>query len=188
VLSLGSPRPLIALPLVLVLLLFAPPRWIAFAGGDQPSFPAVTPVNLRVPAAGINAFVQQVGTADDGSMDVPSNFSDVAWFSPGYKPGEFGRAVFDGHVSNVDSAAVFFYVEDLTPGAKIIVTGDDGSALTFQVSSVRSYPMDSAPLDEIFGPSDWPQIVLITCGGEWHEDIHLFDHRTVVYASLVDVA
>ena len=68
-----------------------------------------------------------------------------------------------------------------------MVTGDDGTVLTFRVTSVRSYPLDGAPLEQIFGATDWPQIVLITCGGDWHEDIHLFDHRTVVYASLVDV-
>jgi len=141
-------------------------------------------MKLRIPAAGIDAAVQRVGVADDGSMGVPSNFADVAWFSPGYRPGEFGRAVFDGHVSNVESAAVFFHVEDLAPGARIYVTGDVGTLLTFQVTRVESYPLDGAPLAQIFGASDWPEVVLITCGGGWHEDVHLFDHRTVVYSSL----
>jgi sortase A len=165
---------------------FAQVRSIA-ADDDSPPISAVVPVELRVPAAGIDAHVQQVGTTDDGSMDVPSNFSDVAWFAPGYRPGEYGSAVFDGHVSNVDSAAVFFYVEDLAPGNKVYVKGDDGTELMFQVTAVKSYPLDGAPMDEIFGSTDWPRLALITCGGDWHEDIHLFDHRTVVYASLVSV-
>jgi sortase A len=156
------------------------------AGEAGPAIPTVMPVELQVPAAGIDASVQDVGVNDDGSMGVPNNFSDVAWFSPGYEPGEFGHAVFDGHVSNVDSAAVFFNVEDLFPGARIYVTGDDGTVLTFQVSDVESYILDGAPMQNIFGPSDWPEVVLITCGGGWHEDTHLFDHRTVVYAPLLD--
>ena len=160
----------------------------AVAGPDVESIPSIRPVELRVPAAGIDATVQVVGFAHDGSMDVPSNFADVAWFSPGYQPGEFGHAVFDGHVSNVDSAAVFFYVEDLFPGAKIFIRGDDGTVLTFQVSDIESYGLDAAPLDSMFGPSDWPEVVLITCGGGWHEDVHLFDHRTVVYAMFVSVS
>lgn len=160
----------------------------ALAGEIPDSIPSVFPVKLRVPVIGIDASVQDVGVTDDGSMDVPNNFSDVAWFSAGYQPGEFGHAVFDGHVSNVESAAVFFNVEDLFPGANIYVTGSDGTVLTFQVSDVESYGLDVAPLDSMFGPSDWPQVVLITCGGGWHEDTHLFDHRTVVYSQLMSVS
>jgi sortase (surface protein transpeptidase) len=121
-------------------------------------------------------------------MDVPSNFTDVAWYSPGYKPGEYGHAVFDGHVSNVESAAVFFYVEDLPIGASVYITGDDDTTLKFVVTDRESYPLDATPMDKIFGPTDWPEVVLITCGGDWHPDVHLFDHRTVVFASLVGVA
>jgi hypothetical protein len=160
----------------------------AAAGGVPDAIPAIVPVQLRVPAVGIDASVQDVGVTDDGSMDVPSNFSDVAWFAQGYQPGEFGHAVFDGHVSNVDSAAVFYNVENLLPGARIYVTGSDGTVLMFQVSAIESYGLDVAPLDSMFGPSDWPEVVLITCGGGWHEDTHLFDHRTVVYARLMSVS
>ncbi len=158
---------------------------LADSAATPPGVSAVAPVELRVPAAGIDASVQDVSTTDDGSMDVPSNFTDVAWYAPGYKPGQLGHAVFDGHVSNVESAAVFFYVEDLSPGDSIYVRGDGGTTLQFVVTDIESYPLDGTPLDQIFGPSDWPQVVLITCGGDWHPDVHLFDHRTVVYASLV---
>jgi sortase A len=179
-------RPLVAAVLVaaaLGALLCTPAR--AGSADAPPSVEAITPVELRVPAARIDAAVQVVSTTDDGSMDVPSNFTDVAWYGPGYRPGQLGHAVFDGHVSNVDSAAVFFYVEDLSPGDSVYVTGDDGTTLQFAVTDVESYPLDDTPMDQIFGPSDWPEVVLITCGGDWHPDVHLFDHRTVVYASLV---
>ena len=160
----------------------------ALAGSGQAAsgITAINPVELRVPDAGIDAGVQDVGTTSDGSMDVPTNFTDVAWFAPGYQPGDFGHAVFDGHVSNVDSAAVFFYVENLTAGEPIYVSSADGTTLEFTVTDVESYPLDQTPMEQIFGPSDWPQVVLITCGGEWHPDVHLFDHRIVVYASLVE--
>jgi hypothetical protein len=153
--------------------------------GIPQSMDAAEPVELRIPAVGIDAFVQPVGLEADGSMGIPSNFDDVAWFASGYKPGEEGRAVFDGHVSSTDAAAVFYYVEDLPQNSRIYVTDQDGSVLTFQVTEVDSYPVDGTPMDTIFGSSDWPQVVLITCGGQWHPDAQLFDHRTVVFASLV---
>jgi len=154
------------------------------AAGDMPSVAIADPVELRVPDAGIDAAVESVGTNPDGSMGVPSNFSDAAWFSEGYQPGQDGHAVFDGHVSSVDAAAVFFHVEDLHRGAQVFVTGADGTILTFQVTDVEQYPLDATPMDNIFGASQLPEVVLITCGGNWHEDVHLFDHRTVAYASL----
>jgi len=154
------------------------------AAGDMPNAAITDPVELRVPDAGIDAAVESVGMNSDGSMGVPSNFSDAAWFADGYLPGQDGHAVFDGHVSSVDAAAVFFYVEDLHLGAPVFVTGADGTVLTFKVTDVEQYPLDATPMDNIFGASDRPEVVLITCGGDWHEDVHLFDHRTVAYASL----
>jgi sortase A len=154
------------------------------AGISQPA-PVGNPVELRIPSLGVDAAVQSVGVEADGSMGIPSNFEDVAWFASGYKPGEDGRAVFDGHVSSTDAAAVFYHVEDLRRGSRIYVTDEDGVELTFQVTEVDSYPLDRTPVDTIFAGTDWPQVVLITCGGEWHPDVQLFDHRTVVYASLV---
>jgi sortase A len=156
---------------------------------DSPaaSVPVINPVELRIPAIGVDANVQDVALAPDGSMDIPSNFTDVAWYTLGYAPGQAGNAVFDGHVSSTDAAGVFFNIQDLVPGNLVSVIGDDGTVLTFQVDDVESYPLDSAPVDTIFGSTGVPQIVLITCGGDWHPDVHLFDHRTVVYAPLVSV-
>lgn len=152
---------------------------------STPSSAAIAdPVELVVPAAGIDATVEDVGVNSDGSMGVPSNFTDVAWFSQGYLPGQDGHAVFDGHVSSVDAAGVFFYVEDLPIGARVVVIGGDGTELTFRVTDVEQYPLDDTPMDTIFGSSEQPEVALITCGGDWHEDVHLFDHRTVAFASL----
>lgn len=179
---------LVAASIAALALLGISPPALAGSGGAAAGIPEIRPVELSVPAIGIDAAVQDVGMATDGSMDVPDNFTDVAWFSPGYEPGDFGHAVFDGHVSNVDSAAVFFNVEDLETGASIYVTGDDGTTLRFEVTDLEFYPLDNTPMDQIFGASDWPEVVLITCGGDWHPDVHLFDQRVVVYASLVDAA
>lgn len=175
---------LVASLIVLSALMRAP----ALADNGPPAdIPAINPVELQIPAIGVDANVQDVGLTADGDMDIPSNFTDVAWFAPGYQPGAAGNAVFDGHVSSTDAAAVFFNVQDLVAGNLINVTGDAGTVLTFQVDDVESYPLDSAPVDTIFGNTGWPQVVLITCGGDWHPDVHLFDHRTVVYAPLVSV-
>ncbi|MGI8549529.1 MAG: class F sortase [Dehalococcoidia bacterium] len=158
------------------------------ADSEAPQIPAIYPVALAVPSIGIDANVQYVGVADDGSMDIPSNFEDAAWYQPGYLPGQPGNAVFDGHVSSTAAEAVFFHVQDLKIGARISVTGADGTVLTFQVAEVEMYALDSAPVAKIFGSTGWPQVVLITCGGDWHPDLHLFDHRTVVYAPLASVS
>lgn len=183
-----SPRPfaslaLLALALIVRALATAP----ALAdSGYVPTSTPVLPVELQIPSIGVDASVQYVGTTSDGSMDIPSNFTDVAWYSPGYLPGEPGNAVFDGHVSSTADAAVFFNLQDLSDGANVWVTGVDGTVLQFQVTDVEMYPLDDTPIDTIFGSTGWPQVALITCGGDWNPDVHLFDERTVVYASLVD--
>ncbi len=159
----------------------------AVAGMDQEDPPPILPMPVRlvIPALHINASVEDVGFDLDGGMASPSGPDNVGWFAPGFRPGDPGSAVIAGHVDWVDRAAVFWFVKDLAPGDEVDVIYDDGSSAAFAVDEVDSYTDTDAPLDDIFAASDLPHLNLPTCGGIFNRLTHNYDHRTVVYTTLI---
>jgi hypothetical protein len=142
------------------------------------------PVRVTIPAIGVDAGVQEVGLADDGSMGVPIGYQDVAFYNLGVDPGEGGYSAFTGHISSIYYPGVFYNIDELSRGNTVHVFGDDGTELVFLVQEVDRYNADNFPMDKVFGQDTIPGVVLITCGGDWDPVAHLFGDRIVVYATL----
>ncbi len=142
----------------------------------------IIPESMSIPAIGIDAPVQHLGTTETGEMAVPDKIDEVSWFSPGYKPGQNGRAVVAGHVDGIDGPAIFWDLSKLEPGDEIIVEGE-GRKLIFKVHTMESIPLDEADIPKIFGYSSSPELVLITCSGTYDFERGTREERLVVYAS-----
>jgi LPXTG-site transpeptidase (sortase) family protein len=144
---------------------------------------AIVPARLRIPSIGVDAKVEAVRNKPDGSMATPSNFQDVAWYSPGSEPGNPGNAVFAGHVNNaLTSAGVFEHLSQLSMGDYITVESASGQAIVYVVTNITVYPADSAPAASIFSTVGPSGLALITCDGEWDSIKHSFNQRLVVLA------
>ncbi len=142
------------------------------------------PVRVTIPAIGVNASVQDVGLADDGSMGVPIGYEDVAWYQLGVDPGQAGYSAFTGHISSIYFPGVFYNIDGLGKGNTVHVFGDDGTELVFLVQEVLRYPADTFPMNKVFGQTTTAGVALITCGGDWDPVAHLFADRIVVFATL----
>ena len=146
----------------------------------------IVPATLFIPAIGVHANVEQVGTNAKGNLGTPHTFGDVAWYLLGPKPGDPGNAIIDGHVNNaLTTAGVFEHLADLKAGDTIQVSDSTGHTLTYAVTHVEDYSDTNAPLQTIFSNSGPSQLILITCDGQWLNSAHSFNERLVVYASLV---
>lgn len=146
---------------------------------------AGVPVRIVIPRLKIDADVEHVGLAPDGSMDVPQRFDTVGWYKLGARPGELGNAVLAGHLDSKTGPAIFWRLKELQPGDEIIVTGDDGKDRHFVVRELENYPYDRAPLERIFGPTESVGLNLITCIGTFDRRAQNYDQRLVVYTTLV---
>jgi LPXTG-site transpeptidase (sortase) family protein len=143
------------------------------------------PARLRIPSIGIDAHVEQVGTKADGSMGTPQNFTDVAWYALGPKPGEAGSAVIAGHVNNaLTLPGVFEHLSQVNLGDTVLVSDASGRTLTYVVVSSQTYAVDGAPLNDIFAAAGPSQLVLVSCDGDWVSSQHQFNERLVVVAKL----
>lgn len=145
----------------------------------------IQPTSLQIPAIDLEAQVQHLGMTENGEMAVPENIEDVSWFSPGYEPGENGRAVIAGHVDGVDGPAIFWDLSKLQLGDEVVVQDKDRT-LTFKVHTMESVPLDLADVSQVFGYTSSPELVLVTCSGTYDFDRGTREERLIVYASLIE--
>jgi sortase (surface protein transpeptidase) len=155
----------------------SPPRTVAM--------PTAIPVNLSIPAIGVDTPLTRLGVNPDGTLEVPMDFSVAGWFSRGPRPGEQGAAVIAGHVDSRAGPAVFFRLGELHPGSVVRVATRRGEEVLFRVYAVREYRKTAFPTSLVYGPTPRPELRLITCGGAFdHETGHYLDN-IVVFARYV---
>ncbi|TFE00355.1 class F sortase [Jeotgalibacillus salarius] len=145
---------------------------------------SLTPNRVTIPAIGVDAVINPYGLDESGGMAVPDNGEEVAWFSPGYKPGQKGNAVLAGHVDSEKAPAVFWDLKELTPGDEITVTDANGETLVFVVKDSVAYDTGEAPIEDIFGSSPERGLNLITCTGYFDRGNGGYVERLVVYTEL----
>lgn len=142
-----------------------------------------TPITLAIQKLGVTAHVESVGMDSKGRMDIPQNFNNVAWYNLGFKPGQNGSAVIDGHVDTPTGApAVFAQIANLQPGDSITIQDIYNKTYIFTVTKVANYPFDKLPMQIIFNSTDRPRLNLITCAGVWDRVAKNYSERTVVFA------
>jgi hypothetical protein len=162
-------------------------------GGSRPpprDFPVMEPsrpIRLSVPSIGVQAPVQRVGLADDGSIAVPAlaQHNEAGWYDRGPTPGQFGPAIIVGHADTRTGPSVFHDLVRLRPGARIEVTRADRSVAIFEVNSVEHFDKAKLPAERVYGDYNRPVLRLITCGGEWMGGSIGYSDNVVAFASLV---
>lgn len=151
----------------------------------QASIQGMVPARVTIPSIGVDAAIEATGILENGEMGVPEDIDQVGWFEPGFKVGAKGHAVLAGHVDSYTGPAIFYYLHQVEPGEKVIITDKDGREMVYKIREKTSYVTDEAPIGEIFGPSDGRMINLITCTGTFNRSTGSHEERLVVTAELI---
>jgi sortase A len=170
----------ILLPLFALVFIALIPRNIAPASDSDSEIGK--PVRLMIPSINVNATIQHLGLASNGSIGAPDGPYDVAWFNAGPKPGEQGSAIISGHYGHWRTGAdsVFDNLDKLKKGDKIYVRDDKDNLISFTVESSRTYNLDESP-PEILNKTDDAYLNLITCNGDWIQDKKTYTKRLVIF-------
>ncbi|PIR76107.1 MAG: class F sortase [Candidatus Magasanikbacteria bacterium CG10_big_fil_rev_8_21_14_0_10_42_10] len=149
----------------------------------QEEFSVGLPVRLQIPAIDVDAAVISVGITSDGEMDVPKNPADVAWYSPGSRPGENGSAVIAGHYDQKNNvSAVFTNLHSLKKGDTIVVEDEEGVTTTFVVRDIMVYDKDRDATDVFFSRDGNAHLNLVTCTGVWDKSEKSYSERIIVFS------
>lgn len=161
-----------------------PQSGVASAGEGSPVVlqTHAAPVRLIIPSIGIDTAIVGVGVDESGAMAVPSGSSNtVGWYDGGVVPGDAGSAVLDAHVF-----AAFAALHNIQVGDDVYVVTASGERLRFVVQQEQTLPLSSLSPSQLFRSSETRDLNLITCAGSLTRDRSTYDHRLIVYATLVD--
>jgi LPXTG-site transpeptidase (sortase) family protein len=141
------------------------------------------PVRIKIPSIALDAAIEKVALAADGSMDVPKQPLDAAWYELGPRPGEAGSAAVAGHVDWLRGAsAAFTDLHEVRPGDKIAVLDDTGAIVSFVVRESRRYDAAADAIDVFSSNDGKAHLNLITCDGAWDKRAKQYSERLVVFA------
>jgi hypothetical protein len=143
------------------------------SGGRRQRGRAMTPAQLLIPDAGVDAVVEVGTISPDGVMQDPSGSWVVSWYDVLGAPGLNDNVVMAGHVDYWDvGPAVLYNVPGLQPGAAMSLIMDDGEQIDYAMESIRLYDVRTELTPEVIqtdvvGPTGREALTLITCGGEF---------------------
>ena len=150
-----------------------------------PAEDVVPPTGLAIGALGISLPVEAVGVREDGQMEIPPAAEVAGWYRFGAAPGDpEGTAVIAAHVDSVASAGLgpFAKLGDLVIGDTVDVTTADGSVVSYAVTGRSSVAKPEVAWGDVFTRDGAHRLILVTCGGVWHEDRRSYSDNVIVTA------
>ncbi len=147
----------------------------------------IRPAAVSIPAVHISSTLIDLGLNADGSLQVPTDYSQAGWYSNGSYPGDADGppALIVGHVDNYKGPAVFFHLDKLKTGDKVNVKRVDGSTATFVVYRIGTYLKSKFPAGSVYEPTRRPELRIITCTGDFDEQAGSYLSNFVAYARLI---
>jgi hypothetical protein len=149
------------------------------AGPATPDDRPAEPAHLSIPALDVSADVQRVGATETG-VEVPQ-VGRAGWFDEGPRPGEPGRSVIIGHLDSQNGPGLFALLPGVKTGTDVSITDASGDVHRFKVVGKAQVPKATFPTGAVYGPSDSPVLVLITCGGTY-DAASGYQDNVIVYA------
>ncbi|MGW1279490.1 class F sortase [Streptomyces tsukubensis] len=143
------------------------------------------PVHVTIPAIKVSSKLLRLGLNSDQTVEVPTPEQGMTagWYTGGAVPGRKGAAVIIGHNDTKYGPAVFKNLKKLGKGAKVTVRDARGKNLTFTVTATETVRKTAFPTQRVYGPTDGPELRLVTCDGEFDAEGHPVDNL-IVYAKL----
>lgn len=149
---------------------------------------APPPRGVHIDRLGIGSPLVGLEVQGDGTLQVPDDYDTAGWHRAGTAPGEVGPAVVVGHVDSYEGPAVFYRLRELQPGDRVTIDRVDGSVVVFEVYGQETVSKDAFPTERVYGPTEGPELRLVTCGGRFDEQARRYNDNVVVYAKQVTEA
>ncbi len=113
---------------------------------------------------------------------MPPDARTLVWYRHGPSPGEPGSAVIAGHLNWRGATGIFARLDEIPVGATITVVYDDGSQQDFIASAVELVPKPAVAVNGVFAREGERLLRLVTCGGEFEEEVRSYRSNVVVTA------
>ena len=163
----------------------------------QVTAPSPAPTRITIPAIEATSTLIRTGMLPDGTPEVPDVHTpeQASWATWSPEPGEPGPAVLYGHVDGERDGrrgipGVFHRIDELTPGAEIVVDRDGAEPARFTVYRIDAFPKSELnnaggmAITTVYGDTPGPELRLVTCGGSFDAHARSYRDQVVVFARL----
>jgi sortase (surface protein transpeptidase) len=140
------------------------------------------PVALAIPSAGIRARVVPEGLGPGGTLDIPPP-QQVGWYDGGAVPGQDGTTLIAGHIDDDGVPGAFLQLNAVPTGATVRVTLASGRVAAYTVRRRLVLPQSGLAGSGLLAGPGSPQLVMITCGGDYDTSTHLYLDNIVLVAT-----
>jgi LPXTG-site transpeptidase (sortase) family protein len=153
---------------------------------EESSSAPATPVDYRLAIEELNVESSLIPLKLDDKRrhEVPPITApeQAGWYEPGPEPGQNGPAIILGHVNGSGRPGVFAELGKLDKGDEVVVNND-----TYSITRIVTVEKeDFATLtQDIYGPTDGPELRLITCGGAFDYAADRYSENVVAFAEKV---
>ncbi|GAA2239738.1 hypothetical protein GCM10010413_46750 [Promicromonospora sukumoe] len=144
------------------------------------------PVRISIPSIDVDAGFENLGIGQDGRLEAPVDYDLAGWYADGVEPGDVGPAIVAGHVDSRTAPAVFVRLDELDPGAEVLVEMSDGEVLTFETTRSTQSAKSAFPTADVYSNVPAPELRLVTCAGDFDSGSGHYVDNLVVFAELRD--
>ncbi|HEU0116293.1 MAG TPA: class F sortase [Thermomicrobiales bacterium] len=150
----------------------------------------LTPTEIQIDKAGVDAPVEEGTISPDGVMVDPSGPWVVTWYKALSMLGTKSNVVMAGHIDYWGvGPSVFQALPNMAPGDTIRVTADDGEVFEYATEWTRLFNVATELTPEVIqkdvvGPTGKESLTLITCGGDFDQARGEYVSRQVLRANM----
>jgi sortase (surface protein transpeptidase) len=152
----------------------------------------LTPTEIQIDKAGVDAPVEEGTITPDGVMVDPSGPWVVTWYKALSMLGTKSNVVMAGHIDYWGvGPSVFQALPNMAQGDTIRVIADDGEVFEYETEWTRLFNVATELTPEVIqkdvvGPTGKESLTLITCGGDFDQARGEYISRQVLRANMTN--
>ncbi|HET7092109.1 MAG TPA: class F sortase [Thermomicrobiales bacterium] len=166
---------------------------LTFSSTPEPKKPkGLTPTEIQIDKAGVDAPVEEGTISPDGVMVDPSGPWVVTWYKALSMLGTKSNVVMAGHIDYWGvGPSVFQALPNMAAGDTIRVIADDGEVFEYETEWSRLFNVATELTPEVIqkdvvGPTGKESLTLITCGGDFDQARGEYVSRQVLRANMTN--
>ena len=152
---------------------------------NSDGLPKGAPCRIKIRSIGVDAPVIELGLRSNGTLEVPTDYSETGWWKGGAKPGQIGSAVIVGHVDNRRGPAVFYKLPKLKAGDIVTVSRVKKPPVHYVIEDKGVWAKSNFPSEIVYGPTPISEIRLITCGGVFNPATGHYADNVIAFGRMI---
>jgi sortase (surface protein transpeptidase) len=147
--------------------------------------PKGAPCRITIESIGVDAPVIELGLRSDGTLEVPTVYSEAGWWKGGGKPGRIGSTVIVGHIDNRRGPAVFYKLPKLKAGDIVTISRVKKRPVRYVIEDLGVWAKSNFPSEIIYGPTPIAELKLITCGGIFNRSTGHYTDNIIAFGRMI---